>query len=86
MARGAPIRATGPWPRGDGFPYQRVASGQRRGNVLLLQNAELPCVPCQLEGCERHVDSRSDCLDRLAPARVIEEVDRVLAEGNAFRR
>lgn len=76
----------GPWPRGDGFPYQRVASGQRRGNVLLLQNAELPCVPCQLEGCERHVDSRSDCLDRLAPARVIEEVDRVLAEGNAFRR
>ena len=35
------------------------------GNVKVIQ-APLPCVPCQLEGCERHINSRSDCLDRIS--------------------
>lgn len=59
-------------------PYERVAALQRRGPVVLLQNPELPCVPCQLEGCERHRDSRSDCLDRLPPERVIAAADALL--------
>jgi heptosyltransferase III len=65
----------GPW---GGAPYERVAPLQQRGNVTLIQNPALPCVPCQQEGCERHPTSRSDCLDRLAPARVIAEVEQVL--------
>jgi heptosyltransferase-3 len=62
----------GPWPVRDGAPYARVAAQQRRGNVLLLQNPDLACVPCQLEGCDRHRDSHSECLDRLPAERVIE--------------
>jgi heptosyltransferase III len=65
----------GPW---GGARYERVAPVQRRGNVTLIQNPALPCVPCQQEGCERHPTSRSDCLDLLAPARVIDEVEQVL--------
>lgn len=60
----------GPWPAHDGAPYERAASRQRRGNVLLLQNAAFACVPCQLEGCERRRDSRSLCLEQLPSARV----------------
>lgn len=66
--------------------YQRVAAVQRRDNVLLLQNPDLPCVPCQLEGCERHRDSHSDCLDLLSPDRVIEAVDALLAEARGVSR
>lgn len=70
----------GPAPAGErAAPYQRVAAEQRRGNVLLLQNPDLACVPCQLEGCERHRSSRSDCLDRLPAARVVVAVEQMLA-------
>jgi heptosyltransferase-3 len=62
----------GPWPVRDGAPYARVAESQQRGNVLLLQNPELACVPCQLEGCERHRASHALCLDRLPAERVID--------------
>lgn len=62
----------GPWPATDGAAYERVAMQQRRGNVLLLQNPELACVPCQLEGCERHRASHALCLDRLPAERVID--------------
>lgn len=61
----------GPWPAAEGSAYARSAARQRRGNVLLLQNTELTCMPCQLEGCERHRESYSQCLDRLAPERAI---------------
>jgi heptosyltransferase-3 len=61
----------GPWPARDGAQYARVASRQERGNVLLLQNPELTCMPCQLEGCERHRGSYAQCLDRMPAARVI---------------
>jgi hypothetical protein len=36
-------------------------------------------MPCQLEGCERRLDSYSQCLDELAPAQVIAAVDQALA-------
>ena len=71
----------GPVPLGsEQAPYQRVAAQQRRGNVMLLQNPDLPCVPCQLEGCDRHRDSRSDCLDRLPAERVVEAARTLLLE------
>jgi heptosyltransferase-3 len=61
----------GPWPAHGGAAYERVAASQQRGNVLLLQNPDLDCVPCQLEGCDRHRTSHSECLDRLPAGRVI---------------
>jgi heptosyltransferase-3 len=68
----------GPWPARDGSAYRQVALEQRRGNVLLLQNPDLPCVPCQLEGCDRHRGSHSECLDRLPAARVIQAAGQML--------
>jgi heptosyltransferase III len=50
---------------------------QRRGNVWLVQNP-LPCLPCQNEGCERHLTSFSRCLDELTPAQVLRAVDEAL--------
>lgn len=62
----------GPWPSGRNMidsPWQLVGSA-RHGNVLLLQgNGE--CVPCRLEGCDRHQASWSRCLQEMPAARVI---------------
>jgi lipopolysaccharide heptosyltransferase III len=71
-------RIWGPWPADGGGQYARVAMYQRRGNVLLLQNPDLECVPCQLEGCDRHRGSHSECLDRLPAVRVIEAAESLL--------
>ena len=62
-------RLFGPWPVG-GLADPWVAAGtiQRRGNVWLVQNP-LPCLPCQQEGCQRHLESYSHCLDELSPPR-----------------
>ncbi len=72
-------RLWGPWPRG-GLAQPWAAAGriQRRGNVWLVQNP-LPCLPCQLEGCERRLDSRSQCLDELSVDQVVAAVDQALA-------
>ena len=74
-------RLWGPWPVG-GLDALWAATGtiQRRGNVWLVQNA-LPCTPCQLEGCERRLDSYSQCLDELSPGQVIAAADQALAEA-----
>ena len=71
-------RLWGPWPVG-GMAASWEAAGkiQRRGNVWLVQNA-LPCTPCQLEGCERRLDSESQCLNELSALQVIAAVDQAL--------
>jgi heptosyltransferase III len=71
-------RLWGPWPVG-GLPTMWQAAGriQQRGNVWLVQNP-LPCMPCQLEGCERRLGSYSACLDELPAAQVIAAVERAL--------
>jgi heptosyltransferase III len=71
-------RLWGPWPVG-GLDTAWAASGssQRRGNVRLVQNP-LPCMPCQAEGCERRLDSRSVCLDELSTRHVITTVEEAL--------
>jgi heptosyltransferase-3 len=72
-------RLWGPWPVGGMDQIWTAASTiQRRGNVWLVQNA-LPCMPCQLEGCERRLDSYSQCLDEMAPGQVIAAADQALA-------
>jgi heptosyltransferase III len=62
-------RIWGPWPNGFAgrSPYRRSIPGgiQQAGNITLVQH-EFGCVPCQLEGCDRHRESRSACMDMLA--------------------
>lgn len=73
----------GPWPARWhclDSPWPRVVPGGslRQGNVMLLQGAG-DCVPCMLEGCERHLDSASDCLVKLPVAKVLTAIDALLA-------
>ena len=76
-------RIWGPWPRnGLDRPWDASGTIQHRGNVWLVQNP-LPCLPCQLEGCERRLDSHSQCLDELSAAHVVTAVDHALAVRRA---
>ncbi len=78
-------RLWGPWPIGGlSSPWDAAGSIQRRGNVWLVQNP-LPCMPCQLEGCERRLDSYSACLDGLSSARVIEATEQAIASMQSGR-
>ena len=66
----------GPWPAGylqEHSPWQMVGALQRVNNVALLQGLG-DCVPCHLEGCNRHINSHSKCLDELPASRVIEAI------------
>jgi heptosyltransferase-3 len=76
-------RIWGPWPVGGlDRPWAGAGTIQNRGNVWLVQNP-LPCLPCQKEGCERHLDSHSQCLDELSAVQVVAAVDRALAVRRA---
>lgn len=80
-------RLWGPVPRlGLPAPYEKVAALQLRGNVMLLQEPSLACVPCQEEGCEKHRESRADCLDRMSAARVIDAAREALSRSAASIR
>jgi heptosyltransferase-3 len=65
----------GPWPKGyeeDRNPYGMKGT-QRVNNVVLLQGkSKEGCVPCMEEGCKRHNDSLSDCLQNLPAASAID--------------
>ena len=57
----------GPWPFAydqNVNPFNRIGS-QQVGNIYLIQG-QGDCVPCHLEGCDRHQQSRSVCLDSLS--------------------
>ena len=74
----------GPLPRGGlEQPYAKRAPVQLRGNVVLLQESELPCVPCQQEGCQRHRESHSACLDLMRAERVVDAAQRILSRSGA---
>jgi heptosyltransferase-3 len=76
-------RLWGPWPYGGVEPsWQAAGTIQHRGNVWLVQNP-LSCLPCQLEGCERRLDSHSQCLDELTVGQVLAAVDQALAVRQA---
>jgi heptosyltransferase-3 len=80
-------RLWGPWPAG-GLDMPWAASGtiQNRRNVWLVQNPQ-PCLPCQSEGCDRHIDSYSRCMDELSVAQVLNAADRALkAAGSGTLR
>jgi heptosyltransferase-3 len=68
----------GPWPVGGlSEPWAHAGTIQNRGNVWVVQNP-LPCMPCDLLGCERHLESYSQCLDELSVEQVLAAVDRAL--------
>ena len=76
-------RLWGPWPIGGlDRPWAAAGTIQNRGNVWLVQNP-LPCLPCQLEGCERRLDSHSQCLDELSVGQVVSAVDEALTMRQA---
>jgi heptosyltransferase-3 len=65
----------GPWPKNWQSINPFVLQGsQQKNNVYLIQGRG-NCVPCMQEGCDRHVNSRSDCLQELAAADVIAAID-----------
>lgn len=68
-----------PWPKHfhqNMNPFHKVGS-QQVNNVILCQG-KADCVPCHLEGCDRHRQSRSRCLDNLAPESVKEAIKQSL--------
>ena len=63
----------GPWPKAwnalsNPFVYK---GSQQRNNVYLIQGQGGSCVPCFQEGCERHIKSRSRCLENLTVQQVM---------------
>jgi heptosyltransferase-3 len=72
----------GPWPRGHpahSNPWRRLGS-QATGRVRLIQG-NAPCAPCNKEGCDRHVESYSDCLQEIPAAKVIAAIESVMGNG-----
>ncbi len=72
----------GPWPSGQdvlgGEPWYMKGS-QHQGNVFLVQGSG-DCVPCRQEGCDRHRQSASRCLETLS----VQEVWTTLSHALAF--
>ena len=71
-----PVKWT-PWPAdyySDESPF--VTHGNQRVNNVYLIQGQKDCVPCYLEGCDRHQGSYSACLDAITPA----QVQRVIAD------
>lgn len=71
----------GPWPKNwsaTSSPWQKTGSG-RRGNVWLIQGPG-DCVPCLLEGCERHINSDSRCLLDISINQVVAAARQLLEE------
>ncbi|MEY4767909.1 MAG: hypothetical protein RL637_548 [Pseudomonadota bacterium] len=63
-----------PWPTNytkNVSPFMSKGT-QTVNNVTLIQHS-LACVPCYLEGCDRHRQSESDCLQQL-PAEIVKQV------------
>jgi len=80
-------RLWGPWPaRGLDRPWEPAGTIQNRGNVWLVQNPPAcpwSILPCQQEGCERHLQSYSRCLDELTVSQVLSAVDVALTAAPA---
>ena len=71
-----PVKWT-PWPIGyhsDKPPF--VSHGSQNVNNVYLIQGQKDCVPCYLEGCDRHQQSYSACLDAITP----EQVQAVIAD------
>ncbi|MCQ8118544.1 glycosyltransferase family 9 protein [Methylomonas rosea] len=73
-----------PWPYGyseNKAPFAACGSRQVNNVYLIQGQTEQNCLPCQLEGCDRHRNSHSACLDQLSSARVIDVIAQTLQAG-----
>lgn len=74
----------GPWPKdwpAGQSPWTFIGSG-RQGNVRLIQGPG-ECVPCLFEGCNRHLDSDSQCLLDITVEQVIAAARSLMLETAA---
>jgi heptosyltransferase-3 len=65
-----------PWPAHytqDRSPFIFKGGIQQVNNVILIQGLQ-ECVPCHREGCEGHLQSRSQCLEELEATTVIKAI------------
>ncbi len=72
----------GPWPKGSDAghaPWRRLGD-QVVGRVGIVQG-NIPCVPCNNEGCDRRLTSFSDCLIALPAHRMIGALRQVAQIG-----
>jgi len=53
---------------------------QKQNNVLIIQAKDFSCLPCYEEGCDRHTQSYSKCLQELESKRVFSAIDKLLKE------
>jgi heptosyltransferase-3 len=70
----------GPWPKdwpSRESPWQFRGSS-RHNNVWLIQG-QGDCVPCLLEGCDRHIDSSSLCLQQISVGTIQEAICEMLS-------
>ncbi|MDD5581408.1 MAG: putative lipopolysaccharide heptosyltransferase III [Methylobacter sp.] len=68
-----------PWPSGfhkNINPFNKTGC-QQVNNISLIQG-KADCVPCHLEGCDRHQQSRSQCLETLSSDQIIKVIAQVL--------
>jgi heptosyltransferase-3 len=73
----------GPWPiardrQTSPIWLRHSQEPQRNSNITLIQGKQ-SCIPCAEEGCERHINSESECLTTLKSDNVIQEMDKFLA-------
>lgn len=69
-----------PWPveyRQNINPFHKTGC-QHVNNISLVQG-KADCVPCHLEGCDKHQQSRSQCLDSLSPEQIKQVIEQVLS-------
>jgi heptosyltransferase-3 len=77
----------GPWPKdwkqaSSPWPWR---GGGHQGNVRLIQGSG-DCVPCLLEGCDRHLNSLSRCLQDIPVDSVLLAAQAMLEESGSARR
>lgn len=78
--------AASPWLRRGPEPARIQRSGTARAPIVLMQGpsrADRDCMPCGKAGCDDHRDSRSECLERLAPEAVLAELRALLARARS---
>ncbi|PPD31583.1 MAG: glycosyl transferase [Methylomonas sp.] len=74
-------RKWAPWPLNfaeDRVPFSSLGT-QHVDNVILIQGqTKQSCLPCQFEGCEKHRNSYSKCLDQLTAPHIIDIICKTL--------
>jgi len=76
----------GPWPiardtQTSPIWLRHSPKPQMHSNITLIQGKQ-SCIPCAEEGCERHINSESECLTTLKSEYVIQEVKNYLISRN----